>query len=54
MYKEWPKNRGIFYDKETDFSCWVNEEDHCRFIWKGYGATLANGIKLMAKNYEVV
>ena len=30
--REWPNNRGIFYNEAQTALCWVNEEDHCRII----------------------
>lgn len=30
--RNWPKNRGIFHNKEKTVLAWVNEEDHCRII----------------------
>lgn len=31
-YNGWPKARGIFFNDNKTFLCWINEEDHLRFI----------------------
>ena len=30
--RDWPNNRGIFYNEDHSAACWVNTLDHCRLI----------------------
>jgi arginine kinase len=32
LNRNWPKNRGIYHNKDKTFLVWVNEEDHLRII----------------------
>jgi len=39
-YKDWPNNRGIFFNTAKNFLVWVNEEDHLRLISMQMGGDL--------------
>lgn len=39
-YKNWPHNRGIYFNKAKNFLTWVNEEDHLRLISMQMGGDL--------------
>nr|VZI41287.1 unnamed protein product [Spirometra erinaceieuropaei] len=40
-YRDWPVGRGIFYNKDKTFLCWIGEEDHLRVISMQDGGDLA-------------
>ena len=40
LNRNWPKNRGIYHNKDKTFLVWVNEEDHLRIISMQQGASL--------------
>jgi arginine kinase len=40
LNRNWPKNRGIYHNKDKTFLVWVNEEDHLRIISMQNGASL--------------
>ncbi|VDL95289.1 unnamed protein product [Schistocephalus solidus] len=40
-YRDWPVGRGIFYNKDKTFLCWIGEEDHLRVISMQEGGDLA-------------
>ncbi|XP_062591518.1 taurocyamine kinase-like [Saccostrea cucullata] len=40
-YNDWPIGRGIFFNDNKTFLCWVNEEDHLRLISMQKGGDLA-------------
>ncbi|VDN08684.1 unnamed protein product [Dibothriocephalus latus] len=40
-YRDWPVGRGIFFNKDKTFLCWIGEEDHLRVISMQEGGDLA-------------
>jgi arginine kinase len=40
LNRDWPKNRGIFHNKDKTFLIWVNEEDQFRIISMQPGANI--------------
>lgn len=38
--RHWPESRGVFAAESKQLVCWVNEEDHMRFISMGLGSDL--------------
>ena len=44
-YNDWPIGRGIFFNDNKTFLCWVNEEDHLRLISMQKGGDLASVYK---------
>ncbi|XP_045198192.2 arginine kinase-like [Mercenaria mercenaria] len=49
LYKYWDTGRGIFYNEDQTFLCWVNEEDHIRLISLQKGGDLAAVYKRLVK-----
>lgn len=46
--RDWPNARGVFYNKDHNISCWVNEEDHCRIIALEDGANVKDAFEKFA------
>lgn len=51
-YDDWPTGRGIYFNNDKTFLCWVNEEDHLRLISMQKGGNLAEVYKRLVKAIE--
>jgi len=56
-YRNWPNNRGIYFNKDKTFLVWCNEEDHLRLISMQKGGNLYevyNRLVLAANKFETI
>merc|ERR1711962_728288 len=53
-YRDWPNNRGIFFNKDKTFLIWVNEEDHLRLISMQKGGNLKEVYVRLIKAIEAM
>jgi creatine kinase len=52
--RDWPKNRGVFYNEDHSVTCWVNEEDHCRIISTGKGGDVQSAFQRFCELSEAL
>jgi len=56
-YRNWPNNRGIYFNSNKTFLVWVNEEDHLRLISMQKGGNLTQVYKRLvdaAKKFQSI
>ena len=54
VYRDWPENRGIFYNNDKTFLTWVNEEDHLRIISMQRGGDVKGVFYRLARGINAV
>mmetsp|Transcript_7756 Transcript_7756/g.14735 ORF Transcript_7756/g.14735 Transcript_7756/m.14735 type:complete len:738 (-) Transcript_7756:209-2422(-) len=51
--RNWPEGRGLYLSHDSQFSAWVNEEDHLRLISMSQGESLLETFRRLARAHEI-
>ena len=54
MEHDWPKDRGIFHNKDKTFLTWVNEEDQLRIISMEMGGDVKKVFSWLAQGIAAI
>lgn len=54
LNRDWPKNRGVFHNKDKTFLVWINEEDQLRIISMQKGGNIKEVFSRLARALEIL